>query len=91
MSYDENRISDQIDGGLHEKILLYNMHYMALIAVINTDEQPIEAIIRHYGDNVKDNEDSESYWLDGIEYCYHPVDVKEMPISELTIYIISRV
>ena len=56
-----------------------------IIAVINTDEQPIEAIRRELGEIV-DNGDSESYSFNGEEFCYHPIDVKQMPIAEVTIY-----
>lgn len=61
-----------------------------LIAVINTDEQPIEAIQRELGDCI-DNEDCESYMLNGEEYCYHPVEIKQMPIDEVTIYEINKI
>lgn len=63
---------------------------MMLIAVINTDEQPIEAIQREFGDCI-DNKDGESYMLNGEEYCYHPVKVKQMPIDEVTIYEINKI
>ena len=61
-----------------------------LIAVINTDEQPIEAIIRELGSSVTDNEDGESYFYDDVEYCYYPIEVKQMPIAEVTIYKIGK-
>lgn len=63
---------------------------MEFLAVINTDEQPIEAIKRELGESVIDNNDNESYWYDGIEYCYYPIDVKQMPISAVTIYEINK-
>lgn len=58
---------------------------MFYIAVINTDEQPIQAIQRELI-NVVDNNDGESFSCEGIEYCYHAIDIKQMPIDEVTIY-----
>jgi hypothetical protein len=63
---------------------------MKYIAVINTDEQPIEAIIRELGNNVIDNKDGESYWFNNVEYCYYPISIKQMPIEEVTIYEIIK-
>ena len=56
-----------------------------IIAVINTDEQPIEAIRRELGDII-DNCDSETYSFNGEEFYYYPIDVKQMPLKEVTIY-----
>ena len=61
-----------------------------LIAVINTDEQPIEAIIRELGSSVTDNEDGESFFYEDVEYCYYPIEVKQMPTVEVTIYKTSK-
>jgi len=54
-------------------------------AVINTQEQPIEVLHRLLG-NLTDNEDGSVTTESGELYVYDPIEVAEMPLSELTVY-----
>jgi len=56
-----------------------------LIAVINTDEQPGEAIEREFP-GCEVNVEKETVMINGDRYYYYSVEVLQMPISELTIY-----
>jgi hypothetical protein len=55
-------------------------------SVINTDEQPEQVLERLYPNASIDNECEEIVLEDGNHYSWSPIDIKEFPIQEVTVY-----
>lgn len=60
-----------------------------LIAVINTDEQISEVLEREFEGCVI-NEEEEFLTIENVKYIYYSQEVKQMPIDEVTIYILEK-